>query len=39
MEMRGGNAGLARVAGQAVDQEAAKRLWSECERLTGVSLF
>jgi NAD(P)-dependent dehydrogenase (short-subunit alcohol dehydrogenase family) len=39
MEMRGGNAGLARVAAQAVDQAAAARLWSECERLTGVVLF
>jgi hypothetical protein len=39
MEMRGGDVGAARVAGQAVDHEAAARLWSECERLTGISLF
>jgi NAD(P)-dependent dehydrogenase (short-subunit alcohol dehydrogenase family) len=39
MEMRGGDVGIAKVAPQALDQEAAKRLWSECERLTGISLL
>jgi len=38
-EMRGGNVGLAKVAAQALDQAAAARLWSECERLTGISLL
>jgi NAD(P)-dependent dehydrogenase (short-subunit alcohol dehydrogenase family) len=37
MEMRGGDVGPAKVATQARDQAAAARLWSECERLTGVS--
>jgi hypothetical protein len=37
LEMRGGDAGPARVAPQARDHAAAARLWSECERLTGVS--
>jgi hypothetical protein len=39
LEMRGGDVGLARVAAQALDQAAAARLWSECERLTGISLL
>ena len=38
-EMRGGDVGPARVAPQALDQAAAARLWSECERLTGISLL
>jgi NAD(P)-dependent dehydrogenase (short-subunit alcohol dehydrogenase family) len=38
-EMRGGNAGPAQIAGQAKDAEAARRLWTECERLTGVSIL
>lgn len=36
LEMRGGDVGAAKVAPQALDQPAAARLWSECERLTGV---
>jgi NAD(P)-dependent dehydrogenase (short-subunit alcohol dehydrogenase family) len=36
-ETRGGDVGVAKVAPQALDQAAATRLWSECERLTGVS--
>lgn len=36
-ETRGGDVGPARVAEQARDAEAAKRLWGECERLTGIS--
>jgi NAD(P)-dependent dehydrogenase (short-subunit alcohol dehydrogenase family) len=36
-ETRGGDVGPAQVAPQALDQPAAARLWSECERLTGVS--
>ena len=39
LEMRGGDVGLARVAAQALDQAAAARLWSECERLSGISLL
>ena len=39
LEMRGGDAGVAKVAPQALDQAAAARLWSECERLTGISLL
>ncbi len=35
-EIRGGDVGPARVALQALDQAAAARLWSECERLTGI---
>jgi NAD(P)-dependent dehydrogenase (short-subunit alcohol dehydrogenase family) len=35
-EMRGGDVGPARVASQALDEVAAGRLWSECERLTGL---
>jgi hypothetical protein len=38
-EMRGGDVGLAKVAPQALDQAAAARLWSECERLSGISLL
>ncbi len=38
-EMRGGDVGLARIAAQALDRRAAARLWSECERLTGISLL
>jgi NAD(P)-dependent dehydrogenase (short-subunit alcohol dehydrogenase family) len=38
-EMRGGDVGPAKIAPQALDEAAAARLWSECERLTGVELF
>jgi NAD(P)-dependent dehydrogenase (short-subunit alcohol dehydrogenase family) len=38
-ETRGGDAGVAKVAAQALDQAGAARLWSECERLTGVGLL
>ena len=38
-EMRGGDVGVAKVAPQALDQVAAERLWSECERLSGISLL
>ena len=38
-EMRGGDVGPAHIAPQALDQTAATRLWSECERLTGISLL
>jgi NAD(P)-dependent dehydrogenase (short-subunit alcohol dehydrogenase family) len=38
-EMRGGDVGVAVVAPQALDEGAAARLWSECERLTGISLL
>lgn len=38
-EMRGGDAGPAKIAPQALDQADAARLWSECERLTGISLL
>jgi NAD(P)-dependent dehydrogenase (short-subunit alcohol dehydrogenase family) len=38
-ETRGGDAGPAHIAPQALDQTAATRLWGECERLTGVSLL
>jgi hypothetical protein len=38
-EMRGGDVGPAKVAAQALDQAGAARLWSECERLTGISLL
>jgi hypothetical protein len=37
--MRGGDVGVAKVAPQALDQAAAARLWSECERLSGISLL
>jgi NAD(P)-dependent dehydrogenase (short-subunit alcohol dehydrogenase family) len=36
-ETRGGDVGAAKVAPQALDRAAAKRLWGECERLTGIS--
>lgn len=39
LEMRGGDVGPAKVAPQTLDQAAAARLWSECERLTGISLL
>jgi len=39
LEMRGGDVGPAKVAPQALDQTAAAHLWSECERLTGISLL
>jgi NAD(P)-dependent dehydrogenase (short-subunit alcohol dehydrogenase family) len=39
LEMRGGDVGVAMVASQALDEGAAARLWSECERLTGISLL
>jgi NAD(P)-dependent dehydrogenase (short-subunit alcohol dehydrogenase family) len=39
LEMCGGDVGLAKVAPQALDQAAAAHLWSECERLTGISLL
>lgn len=39
LEMRGGDVGPAKVAAQARDEAAAARLWSECERLTGVSFL
>jgi NAD(P)-dependent dehydrogenase (short-subunit alcohol dehydrogenase family) len=35
-EARGGDAGVAKVAPQALDVTASERLWAECERLTGV---
>ncbi len=38
-ETRGEDAGPAKIAAQALDLEAARRLWSECERLTGVGLL
>jgi NAD(P)-dependent dehydrogenase (short-subunit alcohol dehydrogenase family) len=38
-ETRGGDVGPAQVAPQALDSAAAARLWSECERLTGVSFL
>jgi NAD(P)-dependent dehydrogenase (short-subunit alcohol dehydrogenase family) len=38
-ETRGGDAGPAKIAPQALDQAAAGRLWSECERLTGMELL
>jgi NAD(P)-dependent dehydrogenase (short-subunit alcohol dehydrogenase family) len=36
-EMRGGDAGEAKVAPQALDEVAAARLWEICEELTGVT--
>jgi NAD(P)-dependent dehydrogenase (short-subunit alcohol dehydrogenase family) len=39
LETRGGDVGPAKVAPQALDQAAAARLWSECERLSGISLL
>jgi len=38
-EMRGGDVGPATIAAQALDRDAAARLWSECERLTGLKLL
>ena len=38
-EARGGDVGLAKVAAQALDVVAAKRLWEECERLTGIPML
>jgi NAD(P)-dependent dehydrogenase (short-subunit alcohol dehydrogenase family) len=38
-EMRGGDVGPAKIAPRALDPATAARLWSECERLTGVSLL
>ncbi|GAC1431905.1 MAG: hypothetical protein NVSMB62_28860 [Acidobacteriaceae bacterium] len=38
-EMRGGDVGVAEVAKQARDSDAADGLWSECERLTGLTLL
>jgi NAD(P)-dependent dehydrogenase (short-subunit alcohol dehydrogenase family) len=38
-EMRGGDVGPAKVAPQALDEATASRLWSECERLGGLSFL
>ena len=38
MEMRGGDVGEAKVAAQALDEAAQRRLWLVCEELTGVVL-
>lgn len=38
-EMRGGDAGPARIAEQARDGNVTARLWSECERLTGAKML
>ncbi len=38
-EMRGGDVGPAIIAEQARDESDAVRLWSECERLTGVTML
>lgn len=38
-EIRGGDVGPARVAAQARDEDAAKRLWKVCEDLTGVVML
>jgi NAD(P)-dependent dehydrogenase (short-subunit alcohol dehydrogenase family) len=38
-EMRGGDVGPAKIAPQALDEAAAARLWSDCERLTGLTLL
>jgi NAD(P)-dependent dehydrogenase (short-subunit alcohol dehydrogenase family) len=38
-EMRGGDVGPAKIARQALDADAAARLWGECERLTGISFL
>ena len=38
-EMRGGDVGPAKVFPQAHDEAAAARLWSECERLSGIALL
>ena len=39
LEMRGGDVGPAKVASQALDQAAARRLWETCEQLTGLSFL
>jgi NAD(P)-dependent dehydrogenase (short-subunit alcohol dehydrogenase family) len=38
-EMRGGDAGVAEVAAQALDRRTAAHLWRDCERLTGISFL
>lgn len=38
-EMRGGDVGPAKIAPQAHDEAAAKRLWEVCEQLTGTNLL
>jgi NAD(P)-dependent dehydrogenase (short-subunit alcohol dehydrogenase family) len=38
-EMRGNDVGPAKIAPQALDQSAAKRLWETCEQLTGTSFL
>jgi NAD(P)-dependent dehydrogenase (short-subunit alcohol dehydrogenase family) len=38
-EMRGGDVGPAQVSSQARDAAAAARLWSECERLSGIEFL
>jgi NAD(P)-dependent dehydrogenase (short-subunit alcohol dehydrogenase family) len=38
-EMRGGDAGPAKIAPQARDEAAATRLWEVCEQLTGTNLL
>jgi len=37
-EMRGGDVGPAKIAPQAKEEAAAKRLWGICEQLTGTTL-
>lgn len=39
VEMGGGDAGPAVIAERARDRAVAARLWSECEQLTGVTMF
>lgn len=39
LEMRGGDVGPAKIAPQALDEAAARRLWETCEQLTGVKFF
>ncbi len=39
LEARGGDVGPAKIAPQAKDEAAAKRLWNVCEELTGVTLL
>jgi NAD(P)-dependent dehydrogenase (short-subunit alcohol dehydrogenase family) len=38
LETRGGDAGPANIARQALDETAQQKLWSICEELTGISL-
>ncbi len=38
LEMRGGDVGLAKIATQALDEEAQMRLWDRCVEMTGVEL-